>query len=105
MFIVEKIHLHTRDQHSNRTVIKGNFEHEELRVSDKYKYRVRNILRNYVRKIEVAFAYRAQIPDPKKCIQDGTEVFAQQTVIPESIDKYAERDLLRDFTKFPWLHR
>ena len=35
------------------------------------------LLRNYVRKNEVAFAYCEQIPDPKKFLQDGTEVLAQ----------------------------
>ena len=58
-------------------------------------------MRNYVKNIEVAFAYREQIPDPKKSLQNGTEVSAQQSAIPESIDKYVDRALSLDFTQFP----
>ena len=77
-FIFAEIHLHTGDQHSNRTVQLREILHEELRVSDKYESRVRNILRNYVKNIEVAFAYCEQIPDPKnsykmaqKCLRNN----------------------------------
>ena len=52
--------------------IKENFEHQELRIPDKYESRVKNILRNYVKKIEVAFAYYEQHPDPKQCLHDAT---------------------------------
>ena len=81
--------------------IKVNFEHEELRVPDRYESRVRNILCNYVRQIQVAYTYCEPTPSPKKSLHDSIEKFTQQSVIPVSIDKYIDRALSLDFTKFP----